>query len=129
MDQNTNNWQVLSNISQEGKPKHQSSLSSFFIKSDPQPVKSETPPEKSVGASESTVKNCAWTLKQMTTKAEIIATLQYTDQNTPFASADNLGSLLPATISGFTNSKECCYWTWKDVLCCWAWTWSLFCKA
>ena len=29
-------------------------------------------------------------LKQMTTKAEIIATLQYTDQNTPFASADNL---------------------------------------
>ena len=27
----------------------------------------------------------------MTTKAEIIATLQYTDQNTPFASADNLG--------------------------------------
>ena len=81
----------VSNISQEGKPKHQSSLSSFFIKSDPQPVKSETPPEKSVGASESTVKNCAWTLKQMTTKAEIIATLQYTDQNTPFASADNLG--------------------------------------
>ena len=66
-------------------------MSSFFIKSDPQPVKSETPPEKSVGASESTVKNCAWTLKQMTTKAEIIATLQYTDQNTPFASADNLG--------------------------------------
>ena len=63
----------------------------YFIKSDPQPVKSETPPEKSVGASESTVKNCAWTLKQMTTKAEIIATLQYTDQNTPFASADNLG--------------------------------------
>ena len=81
----------VSNISQEGKPKHQSSLSSFFIKSDPQPVKSETPPEKSVGASESTVKNCAWTLKQMTTKAEIITTLQYTDQNTPFASADNLG--------------------------------------
>ena len=36
----------VSNISQEGKPKHQSSLSSFFIKSDPQPVKSETPPEK-----------------------------------------------------------------------------------
>ena len=27
----------------------------------------------------------------MTTKAEIIATLQFTDQNTPFASADNLG--------------------------------------
>ena len=27
----------------------------------------------------------------MTTKAEMIATLQYTDQNTPFASADNLG--------------------------------------
>ena len=27
----------------------------------------------------------------MTTKGEIIATLQYTDQNTPFASADNLG--------------------------------------
>ena len=27
----------------------------------------------------------------MATKAEIIATLQYTDQNTPFASADNLG--------------------------------------
>ena len=42
----------VSNISQEGKPKHQSSLSSFFIKSDPQPVKSVTPPEKSVGASD-----------------------------------------------------------------------------
>ena len=27
----------------------------------------------------------------MVTKAKIIATLQYTDQNTPFASADNLG--------------------------------------
>ena len=73
------------------KPKHQSSLSSFFMKSDPQPVKSETLPEKSVGPSESTVMNCAWTLRQMVTKAEVIATLQYTDQNTPFASADNLG--------------------------------------
>ena len=36
----------VSNISQEGKPKHQSSLSSFFIKSDPEPVKSETLLEK-----------------------------------------------------------------------------------
>ena len=43
------------------------------------------------GPLESTVKNSAWTLKEMATKAKIIATLQYTDQNTPFASADNLG--------------------------------------
>ena len=43
------------------------------------------------GPLESTVKNSACTLKEMATKAKIIATLQYTDQNTPFASADNLG--------------------------------------
>ena len=101
----------VSNISQEVKPKHQSSLSRFFIKSDPQPVKSETLPKKSVGPSESTVKNSAWTLKQMATKAEIIATLQYTDQNTPFCKCRQLRSLLSTTVSGFTNSKECCYWT------------------
>ena len=43
------------------------------------------------GLLESTVKNSALTLKEMATKAKIIATLQYTDQNTPFASVDNLG--------------------------------------
>ena len=43
------------------------------------------------GPLESTVKNSAWTLKEMATKAKIIATLQYTDQNTHFACTDNLG--------------------------------------
>ena len=42
------------------------------------------------------------TFNQSVTKAEIIATLQYADQNTPFASADNLG---PCYQEQFTDSK------------------------
>ena len=89
----------VSNISQEGKPKHQSSLSSFFIKSDPQPVKSETPPEKSVGASESTVKNCAWTLKQMTMKAAFVKL--FVDE-------------LPKNDKNITKNDK--YWTIRNAL-------------
>ena len=58
-------------------------------------------PKKGVDLQESTVKT-EWTFKQSVTKAEIIAILQFADQNTPFASADILG---PCYREQFTDSR------------------------
>ena len=92
-----NKHRRLSGVSKEEKPKEQLSLSSFFVKKE----KTEALPKKCVDLQESTV-NTEWTFKQSVTKAEIIATLQFADQNTPFASADNLG---PCYREQFTDSR------------------------
>ena len=92
---NKHRW--LSGVSKEKKPKEQLSLSSFFIKKE----KTEALPKKGVDLQESTVKT-EWTFKQSVTKAEIIAALQFADQNTPFASTDNLG---PCYREQFTDSR------------------------
>ena len=94
---NFNKHRRLSGVSKEEKPKEQSSLSSFFVKKE----KTEALLKKSVDLQESTVKT-ELTFNQSVTKAEIIATLQYADQNTPFVSADNLG---PCYWEQFTDSK------------------------
>ena len=81
----------VSSISQEEKPKQQASLSNFLVKRDEQQLKKEIVPGTSSGPSQSADK-IKWTFNQLVTKAEILATLQYADQNIPFASADNLGA-------------------------------------
>ena len=77
-------------LSSEGKPKQQSFLSQYFVKkvedsdAEHETIKEETPSTSTAAGQ--------WTVQQLATKAEIIATLQHVGNNVPFAQAENLGA-------------------------------------
>ena len=72
--------------SAEGTSKQQSVLSQYFLKSTKPSVTNEIPPNSAGGG------GGGWTVKELATKEEIIATVKYAAQNIPFSNAENLSA-------------------------------------